>query len=334
MNVYYFAKLNSMEQIGYRRLIEAISRKKKYVHMGDSIGEESLAKITDALNYDHPELFYVDFKHINYMLGPMGLAYQINYNAKLATVEKAMRRLQREARAVTEQACAAGLKNDFDKCRWIHNYLVRHITYHFDALRAPERFPESYRIDGVFQNRTAVCEGIAKAFKFLCDQLGVEAFVITGTSSMQNVGQEISHAWDIVRLDGEYMHVDTTWDMNMSEASRYTRFDYFCLPDHYMEVDHIYKGYPKCGTDCCSYFKKRGRCFTGSRQLQAYLDAELEKHASVLYFRAQNRRLDFGRLQAEIQEQVSRTVAAHNSGTFTLEMIHNEAQKCHRRGEP
>ena len=50
--------------------------------------------------------------------------------------------------------------SDMDKCRKIHNYLINHVQYCYEALNNLEAYPEVYDIRGVFEESKAVCEGI------------------------------------------------------------------------------------------------------------------------------------------------------------------------------
>ena len=54
--------------------------------------------------------------------------------------------------------------------------------------------------------KKAVCQGYSTLFYRMCEEAGVDAKVITGSSKGEN------HAWDIVEIKGKYYNVDSTWD--------------------------------------------------------------------------------------------------------------------------
>lgn len=329
MMEYYFSKLNCQEQKYYRKIIEAIKHEEASVEFKGFSNGDSLKNVVNAIKYDHPELFYVNFRNLSYLTTQVDIIYQIHYYIKPALRKKAIYDLEQKIKLVLEKAYIANLRSDFEKCRWIHNYLVKNICYHFDAIKYPDNFPQSFNIEGVFKNRTAVCEGIAKAFKLLCDRLGVDALVAIGEALSEdavNIGG--NHAWNIVRLNGEYAHIDVTWDIGVSESSKYTRFDYFCIPDRWMKLDHVYENFPICDTDRYNYFQKKGRCFWKSEQLQGYLERELKQKKTILYFKVSNKRVDAEKLQAKVQEQVNRAVSSYIRSSYYIEMIHNKEQMC------
>lgn len=46
------------------------------------------------------------------------------------------------------------------------------------------------------------------------------------------------HAWNIVQIDGEWYHVDTTWDDPIPNREGYVRYEYFLKSDAAMSFDH------------------------------------------------------------------------------------------------
>lgn len=57
----------------------------------------------------------------------------------------------------------------------------------------------------------AVCDGYALAFEYLCQQVGIEATVITGMagSTPKSSG---AHAWSMVKVEDKWQEVDACWD--------------------------------------------------------------------------------------------------------------------------
>ena len=328
MNVYHYLKLDRKEQSYYKKIIETVTCGGSCVKSSLFIGSEQITKIATAVNYDHPELFYVDFRHLNFLGTPTGIVYQINYMLKTTIRPVITEQVEKKISEILTIAERKNLRGEYEKCRWVHDYLVRNTKYNFEALRRPGDYPDSFSAKGAIVDGLAVCEGISKAFKLLCDRLGVDAMVAFGTSTQDIFGVDIPHAWNIVKFNNEYTHVDVTWDVGMSETSRCTRYDYFCVSDRWMMLDHRYSSFPECKTDEYSYFSKRKKCFVKGTDLQAYLDNEAKKGSSTLYFKVNVADGDLISIQTKIQKQVSRSISANIHSTYYLEMVPNVKQMC------
>ena len=111
--------------------------------------------------------------------------------------------------------------NVFDAEKILHDYLVNKSTYK-DADA-----PYSHEMPGVFLYGIGVCEGMAKAFKYLCDNLGIHAGIVVGNTKEEIV----AHAWNQICLDGEWYNVDITFDANLTKSTGDVRYDYFNVTD-------------------------------------------------------------------------------------------------------
>lgn len=328
MNVYYYLKLDCKEKSYYKKIIETVTSGGSSVKPSPFIGSEQIVKIATAVNYDHPELFYVDFRHLKFFETPMGNVYKISYMIRTAIRPVVTEQVEKKIAEILTIAEKRKLQGEYEKCRWVHDYLVRNTKYNFEALRKPDYYPDSFSAKGAIVDGLAVCEGISKAFKLLCDRLGVDAMIAFGRSTQVNFGMDIPHAWNIVKFNNEYTHVDVTWDIGMSETSKYTRYDYFCISDRWMMRDHEYRSFPECNTDKYSYFSKGNRLFAKGKELQIYLDKEVKRCSSTLYFKVNVADNDFALVQAKIQRQVIRSISANIHSTYYLKMTPNAKQMC------
>lgn len=86
---------------------------------------------------------------------------------------------------------------DLDKIIYLHDCLVDLCSYRYVEY-------QSYGACGALGDREAVCSGYTKAYNMLLDMVGIKAEYTTSKS--------LNHAWTRVLLDGQWYHVDTTWD--------------------------------------------------------------------------------------------------------------------------
>lgn len=86
---------------------------------------------------------------------------------------------------------------------------------------------------GAIQGPSAICQGYATAFEYLCRKANLWCRQVSGVS------QGVSHAWNLVKLKGGTYHVDVTWadsDMNLTLDEGWQR--YFMLTQEEILEDH------------------------------------------------------------------------------------------------
>jgi transglutaminase/protease-like cytokinesis protein 3 len=128
---------------------------------------------------------------------------------------------------------------DEEKELTLHDYLVNNNKYDFVNYVNGTLPGESYTDYGALVLGTSVCGGYAKAYYRLLNLAGIKNIIIQG------YGDGVLHAWNLVYIDGKYLHVDTTWDDPISNDNLLTH-DYFNLTDAQISKDHtwIRKDYP------------------------------------------------------------------------------------------
>ena len=141
------------------------------------------------------------------------------------------------SRAATAQAlaaidqCVQPDMSDYEIAKALHDYVVLNTAY------GPPRgdgallstYPEGYF---ALVNGQGQCMDYAGAYQVLMDMAGIPCETVFGDSTSGD------HAWNIVQIDGEWYHVDTTWDDPTPNREGYVRYDYFLKSDAYMSRDH------------------------------------------------------------------------------------------------
>ena len=113
--------------------------------------------------------------------------------------------------------------SDFEKEMQIIQYMVENIEYTYDNYVAGTIPDISYTAEGALVKGRAVCDGYSKAFMEMAKACGPEAKRITGGAGAcyesDGLLGNINHAWNKVKLDGQWYHVDVTWEDPVSENS-------------------------------------------------------------------------------------------------------------------
>lgn len=113
--------------------------------------------------------------------------------------------------------------SDFEKEMQIIQYMVENIEYDYDNYVSGTIPDISYTAEGALVKGAAVCDGYAKAFLQMAKACGLEAKYVSGKAGAcyesDGLLGNINHAWNKVKLDGQWYHVDVTWEDPVPENS-------------------------------------------------------------------------------------------------------------------
>lgn len=111
---------------------------------------------------------------------------------------------------------------DYEKEKAIYDWQVAWTSYNSDNLNPiSDGQNETHTPYGVFRTHNAICVGNTTTFKLFMDALGIPCQIIHSTENGE-------HAWDVVQLDGDWYHVDVTFDGSYNGIPSY---NYFNVPD-------------------------------------------------------------------------------------------------------
>lgn len=94
-----------------------------------------------------------------------------------------------------------------DKIKAFHDYLINNSVYDKERAKAIENGNDSennnsHKATGPLIDGIALCSGYSDAMKIYLDKLGVPNYKISNSN----------HIWNLVYLNGEWLHLDLTWD--------------------------------------------------------------------------------------------------------------------------
>ena len=126
----------------------------------------------------------------------------------------------------------------------INQYVCDNVEYHPgdpDATDMSDKYPDqSHTAYGALFENYAVCDGYSRLVKMMCDDMGIECRIVVG-----DVNGGGGHAWNLVKVDGQWYHLDVTWDDGGSD-----RYAYFLIPDSYLDSTRTWNKdlYPEVAT--------------------------------------------------------------------------------------
>ena len=128
-----------------------------------------------------------------------------------------------QAKAKEIAAHAEIYDTDYEKLRYINNYLVDHCDYVPEAIDDPDRYHTSFTSFGCLIEGKAVCEGYTNSVQMLCELLDIPCMKVTGTA----YGGD--HIWNAVYLNDKWWMLDVTFNDPMDDAASRDRWNYFLL---------------------------------------------------------------------------------------------------------
>lgn len=249
---FYYDGLSDIEKHAYNEILKNVYDMPESIRI-PQITEPELKKIFSALLYDNPDLFFVGRKcsiSSTFMITECSLEYIVDIKEYM------------EQKAELEEKCGEVISSltapddEWQTELEIHDYIVENCDYKLEEGNLAHS--SAY---GALVNGEAACEGYSKAAKLLFDMAGIESAVVSGVS--ENDEGEGPHMWNAVKIDGEFYHLDCTWDdPTNSKGEKLTIYAYFNLNDEMIKKSHSDFSYKfKCTATAANYYEKTGSYF-------------------------------------------------------------------------
>ncbi|WP_053942220.1 transglutaminase domain-containing protein [Kallipyga gabonensis] len=266
---YYYRTLSLEDRAIYDHMLSGfLAYSKKIVCRG--AGPSQVQAIYGYLKMDYPELFFIKAISLVYSSFPICLCqitpvYRFPFSRTGDTLELMAEKCQ-------DLVDPLKSLDDFQKEKAIHDFLIRIVKY------GNSQADYSHEAPGAILYGIGVCEGIAKAFKYLADRSGLDSLLVFGKSKEEN---DENHAWNLVGLDGAYYQLDVTFDRTVSETC--IRYDYFNLSDRDMAASHFWnESLPDCPITFGVY-EKSGLFFRHGGDLTDYIRKNSRRENRIVF---------------------------------------------------
>lgn len=270
----------------YDQIGAGIEEMETQIDLGDgtvTVSGEQVRVAMEACQADHPEFFWLAG---GYQHGASGTKGRVIPFYTMSEEEAAVAQKAFDAAAeVLLEGIDPEEMTELEMELAIHDRLVEAVTY--------EETDQSHNAYGAMVDGTAVCEGYTEAFQYLLAQVGIQSHKAVGRA---NGGP---HAWNLVRIDGDYYYTDVTWD----DAGDQLYYAYFNVTTAQLEEDHTIGGnefdLPVCTATAANYFEVYGIKFSalnaeilgqmlresgrGTMEVRVYADTEDPKEVWTWY---------------------------------------------------
>lgn len=258
-----------------------------------------LSVIYDLFYSDYPEYFWVN--------GAWGASWE-QWGSTITLIIKPVYTMTgsalqsaRSAYDAKVNALTADLSgSDYDKAKTLHDRVIDAVTYTSAA--------NDQNAYGALVERVAVCNGYARAYQHLLIKAGIPAWYVRGTSRNPTTNTPIGHAWNLVKLDGQWYYTDVTWD----DQGANTFYAYFNIPTQQLLEDHVistkYAAWvPNATATSENYYIKEGRTFASYDQeklvallkkdgnkTQVYVEGDVDSFLSAVHNNLKSIAADLG----------------------------------------
>lgn len=243
---------------------------KSLINLEDSVNlsKYGIPKSSEVFNirkkvlYDHPEIFY--FEHNNSVYWNNG-ELDFKYIESKDKLRNMINQLNQKVDSILKDNISSNM-NNLEKVMAIHDYLVLNTEYAYNDDSA-------FDVYGILIRGKGVCQGYALSVKLFLNKLGIDSMCVPS--------DEMRHMWNIFNIDGEWYHMDCTWDDPLPDRKGIISYEYFALSD-----DSISRGikphsgwdkskFPSCNSDKYLYLQDMGYAIKSNKHI---------------YYRSENKR--------------------------------------------
>lgn len=108
--------------------------------------------------------------------------------------------------------------SDYEKIKKIHDFIINNASYDTRA--------KNYSAYDNLIGRSSTCQGYMSVAYKMFTEAGIPCRIITGT------GNDDSHGWNIVKLNGVWYNIDCTWDDPLTKSKKnLLLYEYFLKSD-------------------------------------------------------------------------------------------------------
>lgn len=260
------------ETDAYRLILDAWRQQKSVcdvssLNISRDLHLDAFRNLLSKVINDHPELFYANWYTSISSLGGVIQSVGLTYRSFPNGINQAIRDFDAAADRALSQI--QGVRGEAEKALLLHDWLVLNCDYNRPAAHAIwkgtwNEFHETtdnplmWTAYGALVNGDPVCQGYALAYKHLLSLAGIDSIYLSSSA--------MNHGWNAVKIDGEWYHVDVTWDDPTPGTEGRCTYTYFLMSDDTMKDEiHRHHGWDASLAACGSARFEEGWVFNGLR---------------------------------------------------------------------
>lgn len=225
---YIWEQLDEDTRYNLGELMNAIKKVDIYCSLSVGLPQEKLSEFLELVSNCSTAYTYTGNRFKGHTddsgrIVGITLSYNVDY------VEEGQARTDALKAAVASVVEGMPDGSDYEKLKYLHDYLVLRCDYNTEAL-------SPFTAYGALVEGRATCQGYADAMHLLLSGAGFETVFTTGIGDSETV----KHKWNYVKTsDGKWYIIDPTWDDPQGKEDKsYIGYEYFMISEEMLLTDH------------------------------------------------------------------------------------------------
>lgn len=311
-NKYFAKQLDEKKLRLFTEIYSCASKHKNDVDFALSTNSEELEAVMYLINYDCPELIHLsgDYYPISDQNGEI-IGVQLTY---VMSDDEYQKNLETVKKFISEMKTELEGKTDIEKEKYVYDYIFYNCVYNDTDTLAGSVY-------GTLINHVGRCEGFCKSFMWCMREMGIECMCVSGNESWISNSIYAKHSWNIVKIDGEYYHLDVTIDNfktnpddeNPPNYGFFNVDDYTVASNRTIDNAYISLNVPSCRSMDYNYHLMNGLLIPS------------EDNPKTIFFEILKNNLVNDKIEnvsIKFESEESYKTAAENSDSWMLEFIH------------
>ncbi|MCR4734706.1 MAG: hypothetical protein K5829_06880 [Treponema sp.] len=199
--LFYRENLNQKQKAVYDTIYKALMKNEEGASLPVGLTEDEFFDTMDAVIYDNPEAFWWDG---NYRYWTNSDDTVTSFKFKNWLEDSEIEQKYEEFWNATSPILfyASKLPDEMSKIKYVHDYLCLSIEYDDESYESGNtggKLQTAY--SGAVEYKT-VCAGYSTLFEYYLQNLGIPCTYISSGS----------HAWNFLKVNGQYYQTDVTWN--------------------------------------------------------------------------------------------------------------------------
>lgn len=105
----------------------------------------------------------------------------------------------------------SNFKTENEKIRAAFFWTAANISYDVDNMYEPKKQTTAEKIESALKTRKGVCMHYSEVFSDIANKLGIKTYVVSGYTKQLGKIAQLSHAWNVSKINGKWCFFDVTW---------------------------------------------------------------------------------------------------------------------------